>query len=274
MLRGEGPRDGHPLSAMSTPSSLAPQGFSRPGTTCKAPLAASPGDLPGLWRVRGQVALPQLCQHHPPLLPAASCTLPAPSWPWHPAPTGGGYEGLILPAGVAAAWVMGTWVPPGATRQKNGPKKMMLGLDPVQTPQADGWLVAWGQLGDNPSVRCSISVSLDGDSVVAPGTLDVAAGGPGCSVGSWDEGAARGGVWPGRFAAGWPRGCIWPPPSHVVSTRSVWPHRCRGRPPQPRCADGLVQDVGLPERDTVHACTAAHGDEATGATSHSHGDLP
>lgn len=151
---------------------------------------------------------------------------------------------------------------------------MMLGLDPVQTPRGNGCSVAWGQLGDIPSVQCSIPVSLDGESGVAPGTLDVAAGGPGCSAGSWDEGAAHGGVWRGTFAAGWPRGQIRPPPSHIVSACSMWPHQCRGRPPQPRCADGLVQDVGLPERDAVRAHMAARGDKATEATSHSDGDPP
>lgn len=73
--RGEGPGHGHPVPAVGTSSSPAPWGFSRPGAACKAPLAASPRDLPGVgpgW-VRGQVAPPQLWKHHP--LPPSSCFL-------------------------------------------------------------------------------------------------------------------------------------------------------------------------------------------------------
>uniref|UniRef100_A0A8V5GTZ9 Uncharacterized protein n=1 Tax=Melopsittacus undulatus TaxID=13146 RepID=A0A8V5GTZ9_MELUD len=87
----------HPVPTMGTLSLPAPQGFSHPGTTCKAPLTASPGDLPGagLWWVCGQGAVETPA-------PASLQMLPVPCW--HPAPCSlpcgraqSQHEGLILP---------------------------------------------------------------------------------------------------------------------------------------------------------------------------------
>lgn len=98
----------------------------------------------------------------------------------------------------------------------------MLGLEKGK-PRWGVWEVAWGGWAIFPVQDAGVQHPrlLGRARLVAPGTLDILAGGPGCFVSRWGTGGPCGGVWQVRFAACWPQGWTRPPPSCAASARSV-----------------------------------------------------
>lgn len=160
--------EGEKVPVMGTASPIAPRGFSRLGAACKAPLAASPGDLPGAgaWAGSGAAAAATPSPASRQLLPAPR-RHPVPGWPRHPgdpAPTAPsraargselGTKGSSCPAGWhQPGMVTGTWVPPGPCSGKAARCCGFTSGNPL-----GGWEVARGQLSSIPSAGCGLAAS-------------------------------------------------------------------------------------------------------------------